>query len=192
MGPSNNLDVLQIASPCQASWADMRGDDRTRFCESCSKHVYNLSGMTRAQALSLVEATEGRLCVRFYRREDGSILTADCPVGLSSAVRRRLMRLATAGVLAFAVARSSLWMYSNSDRILRVPDIPPGPGLLMADWLAWAKNVLGISSPGVGSGQVLMGAVRCTIPSPAQGGPSTSPPSSPPTVAGEAIDVEPS
>ncbi|MHC5540977.1 hypothetical protein ACYOEI_22370, partial [Singulisphaera rosea] len=93
MEPSLNLNVLQIASPCQASWADMRGDDRTRFCESCSKHVYNLSGMTRAEALSLVEAAEGRLCVRFYRRADGSVLTADCPVGLRSRVRQRLMRL---------------------------------------------------------------------------------------------------
>ena len=60
----------------------MIGSEQMRFCGQCSLNVYNLSGMTRGEAESLIARNEGRLCVRFYRRTDGSIITRDCPVGL--------------------------------------------------------------------------------------------------------------
>jgi hypothetical protein len=44
--------------------------------------------MTRSDAEYLIARTEGRLCVRFYRRGDGSIITKDCPVGLRAICRR--------------------------------------------------------------------------------------------------------
>jgi hypothetical protein len=44
--------------------------------------------MTRDEATALVYQTEGRLCVSFYRRSDGTILTENCPVGLRSIKRR--------------------------------------------------------------------------------------------------------
>src|SRR5215210_4470085 len=87
------LDYVRVAAPCPADWGKMVGDERVRFCGSCDRHVYNLSGMTRREAEALVTNTEGRLCVRFYRRADGTILTRNCPVGLS-AVRRRVARVA--------------------------------------------------------------------------------------------------
>ncbi|MET0623801.1 MAG: hypothetical protein ABW250_12525, partial [Pyrinomonadaceae bacterium] len=87
------LDEVRIAAPCPADWGKMVGDERVRFCGSCNLHVYNLSGMTRRDAEALVTNAEGRLCVRFYRRRDGTILTRNCPVGLS-AVRRRAARVA--------------------------------------------------------------------------------------------------
>jgi hypothetical protein len=40
-------------------------------------------------------ASEGRLCVRFYRRKDGTTLTQNCPIGLR-ALKRRASRLASA------------------------------------------------------------------------------------------------
>jgi hypothetical protein len=45
MSPLTILDDIQIASPCDANWAEMVGDDRTRFCSSCSKHVYNFASI---------------------------------------------------------------------------------------------------------------------------------------------------
>lgn len=72
------------------------GDDRVRFCHECNLNVYNISGMTRKQAESLIESAQGqRLCVRLYRREDGTVITEDCPVGLR-ALRRRVLRVAGA------------------------------------------------------------------------------------------------
>jgi hypothetical protein len=91
----NPLDHVRVAAPCKADWDQMMGSDRVRFCGQCSLNVYNLSAMTRSDAESLIARTEGRLCVRFYRRRDGSIITKDCPVGLQ-AIRRRVSYVARA------------------------------------------------------------------------------------------------
>lgn len=99
---TNPLDNIKIASPCSMDWDAMIGVGRKRYCGECKLNVYNLSGMTRREAESLLMNSEGRLCVRFYRRQDGSILTQDCPVGWQ-AVKQRLSRVATAFVsLVFA------------------------------------------------------------------------------------------
>ena len=84
------LDHVKIAAPCPADWDQMFSfeDKRVRFCSQCNLNVYNLSGMSRQEAESLITKTEGRLCVRFYRRADGSILTQNCPVGLKAIKRR--------------------------------------------------------------------------------------------------------
>src|ERR1041385_8607662 len=102
----NPLAHVHVASPCKSDWDQMIGTDRVRFCGQCSLNVYNLSAMTRDQAESLIAANEGRLCVRFYRRNDGSILAQDCPVGLA-AVRARISywtKAAAAAVLTFLAA----------------------------------------------------------------------------------------
>jgi hypothetical protein len=84
----NRLNHVQVAAPCKVNWDDMLGDERVRFCGQCSLNVYNLSSMTRADAEALIARTEGRLCIKFYRRFDGSIITKDCPVGLRAIKRR--------------------------------------------------------------------------------------------------------
>jgi len=88
-----DVDQIRVASPCHARWADMDGDERARFCRQCSKHVYNLSALTREQIGNLVREKEGKFCGRFYRRADGSMLTADCP----SRLRQMRARLAKIG-----------------------------------------------------------------------------------------------
>ena len=96
---TNPLDGVKVAAPCPADWAKMVGDERVRYCDRCELHVYNLSGMTRREAEALVTNTEGRLCVRFYRRADGTVLTRNCPVGLR-AIRRKVSRVAGATLSA--------------------------------------------------------------------------------------------
>lgn len=66
----------------------MTGDEKARFCGSCRKNVYNLSEMTRAEAEALILEKEGRLCVRFYQRSDGTVLTKDCPKGIRAVQKR--------------------------------------------------------------------------------------------------------
>lgn len=73
----------------------MIGTDRKRFCGDCKLNVYNLSGMSEKEAEQLLVDSDGRVCVRFYRRADGSILTKDCPVGWA-AIKRRMSKTATA------------------------------------------------------------------------------------------------
>ncbi len=99
--PQTKLDRVQVATPCPTSWEQMRGDDHTRFCELCNLNVYNISGMTRPAAEALLAAHTGqRLCVRLYRRADGTVLTQDCPVGLRGLRRRAARR---AGVVLTAI-----------------------------------------------------------------------------------------
>src|SRR3954470_19325127 len=95
------LEGVRVAAPCKADWEKMVGDERVRYCGQCSLHVYNLSGMTKRDAEGLVANSEGRLCVRYYRRADGSILTRNCPTGLR-AIRQRVSRIA-GGALSAAL-----------------------------------------------------------------------------------------
>jgi hypothetical protein len=96
----------------------MEGDERVRFCALCSKNVYNLSAMSRSEAEALVREQEGRLCVRFYRRRDGTLLTDNCPVGF-----RRMRR----SLLAQMSAVSGMFL------------MVPGLGVLLAwdEWRRW-------------------------------------------------------
>jgi hypothetical protein len=106
------LDNVRIASPCSAKWDEMIGDDRVRYCGQCTKNVYNLSAMPREEAEALLRAGSPRpgarrsvderdaqggegVCVRLYRRADGTVLTADCPDG----ARRKKRRLAIFGAV---------------------------------------------------------------------------------------------
>ena len=84
------LDHVKIAAPCPADWDQMFSfeHERVRFCSQCNLNVYNLSNMSRQEAEALITKTEGRLCVRFYRKADGSILTQNCPVGLKALKHR--------------------------------------------------------------------------------------------------------
>jgi hypothetical protein len=69
------LDNLRIASPCQMSWDDMdlTAEDSARFCQSCTKNVYDVSLMSRTEAeLLLQRATvnnpDGSVCLRLYQK----------------------------------------------------------------------------------------------------------------------------
>ncbi|HVG38198.1 MAG TPA: hypothetical protein VM870_02855 [Pyrinomonadaceae bacterium] len=104
------LDHVKVAAPCPANWDQMVGGERVRFCSQCNLNVYNLSGMTNREAESLLVNSEGRLCVRFYRRADGSILTKNCPVGLG-ALARKVSRAAGALFSALLSFGAGVGMY---------------------------------------------------------------------------------
>jgi hypothetical protein len=76
------LNTVYVASPCNVDWSTMSGDDRVRFCGSCSKNVYNISDLSRADAEAFLQANGVSKCISLYRRKDGTIITDDCPVGL--------------------------------------------------------------------------------------------------------------
>jgi len=92
---------IRIASPCSADWEKMSGNDRVRHCGTCNLNVYNLSAMSTREAAEMLAKTQGRICVRFYRRADGKILTQDCPLGLRAVVRR-VSRIAGATLAVLA------------------------------------------------------------------------------------------
>ena len=126
---SSPLSKVRVASPCPADWDSMIGDERVRFCGQCELNVYNLSAMTKAQAENLIVRTEGRLCVRFFRRKDGSILTQDCPVGLR-ALRQRMSRIRRAlasMLLGFFAGSAGSYAFNGFET---VPDGPHTLGVM--------------------------------------------------------------
>lgn len=118
------LDSIKIASPCSANWDEMYGDDRKRFCSECKLNVYNLSGMTPDEAENFLINSEGRVCVKFYRRRDGSVLTKDCPVGWQ-AVKKRVSQTASALFSMYVGISGGIFvfnqtLFSDSDLVEKV------------------------------------------------------------------------
>lgn len=110
------LQRIQIASPCSARWEDMKGDDRKRHCERCSLDVHNIAGLSEQEAESLLRSalnddgtSKRRLCAAIFRRSDGTILTADCPVGLA-AVRAKTRRAVARAAAAIGLTTLVAWV----------------------------------------------------------------------------------
>jgi hypothetical protein len=121
MSTTIDLDRVDVAKPCSASWDEMTGDDRVRRCESCHLDVYDISAMRREEAQEFLAARAGaeRTCIRFFRRADGRLLTRDCPVGVRAAWRR--MTWAAAALLAGGFAAAAMF----APRGAGVPQVTP-------------------------------------------------------------------
>lgn len=91
------LDDISIASPCPVKWDQMQGDEKIRFCSLCELNIYNISLMTRKEAEVLLEAEADNICLRMYRRKDGTLITKDCPIGkrLSEQFQNKVRKVAT-------------------------------------------------------------------------------------------------
>ena len=136
------LDHLRIAAPCPADWDQMFSfeDERVRFCSKCNLNVYNLSDMSRQAAEALINKTEECLCVRFYRRADGSILTQNCPVGLK-AIKRRVAWVAQVvlGMALSFVSGLGLYIFHLGRKpypllnVLNSRSTPAGTHVVMGD-----------------------------------------------------------
>ena len=147
MNANELLASIKVASPCTARWGHMVGDERVRLCAQCQKHVYNLSAMTAEQAAALIREKEGKLCARFYRRADGTVLTSDCPLGAGIFWRRVKRVLSAAAALIFLSAGVSLFANSSGsprERNLRAR----GKLALLCEDAVWkVKGWLGITPP---------------------------------------------
>lgn len=66
--------LLPIAKPCNAPFAAMTGDDRTRFCTECGKHVHDLSARSEDEARALLASARGtNICVRYAKDARGNV-----------------------------------------------------------------------------------------------------------------------
>src|SRR5260221_14365623 len=67
MSKKSFIDSVEVKSPCTEDWEKMHGNDRFRFCSHCTKHVNNLSEMTRKEAMRFVRASGGGICIRYIK-----------------------------------------------------------------------------------------------------------------------------
>jgi hypothetical protein len=84
MDSSHVLSDITISTPCPMDWNQMSGDDRTRYCTACGKHVHDIAKMTSAEAALLFRDNDGDACGRLSRFADGTLMTADCSVPTES------------------------------------------------------------------------------------------------------------
>lgn len=168
------LESIHIASPCSAKWDDMVGDDRVRFCGHCEKNVYNIAGMSRAEAEGLL--TSGSpVCVRLFRRADGTVLTQDCPVGVRRKRRRRVLAaVAVGGGLAASTAGFGFTRMGAVEpppaRMGQVEMGGPAPSLIMGEMTAPepAANPAPSTTPEAQSASSLKGNLPPKVSMPSQ------------------------
>lgn len=155
---------LKVASPCSADWEAMSGDNRKRFCGDCQLNVYNLSGMTKYDAENLLRNSEGRLCVRYFQRADGTVLTQECPVGWAR-VKQRLSIAATAAFALFVsmfgglLAVTAFGRKIDIGRKLPIPFATPTPKFELMGAIAMPSPTPKASPSPTPGGKVKMGKV---------------------------------
>jgi len=159
-----SLNVIDIARPCPADWDAMHGDERVRFCDHCQLNVYNLSEMSRPAAEKLLIEKEGHLCVRLYRRMDGTVITRDCEGAWKLAVKKlsRLAAMSCAAVLGGLFAPLGL-----SDQQAMAAGSEPSAPVKLAQ-----KLIETLNPQPVAGNVVMMGGPRPMVGKPA---PSTQP-----------------
>ncbi len=109
-----DINNLRVASPCSVGWETMTGNERVRRCSSCELNIFNTVELTTREVERLIHTHEGRLCIRMYRRADGTVLTRDCPHGLL-AVRKRVARFGGA-ILATVLGLFSVSFAQKEDK----------------------------------------------------------------------------
>lgn len=121
------LDDIVIAAPCPVAWDAMDGDDRTRFCSRCELSVYNISDMSKKEADNFLRSNVEQVCLRFFRRHDGTIMTKDCPIGLRivQGIRRKTKAIAMAIIAVFNGAPTFAETLENSDSDKSCQNQPP-------------------------------------------------------------------
>lgn len=110
------VDEIAIATPCPAAWENMEGDERVRYCGQCKLNVYNVAELSRSETKALLRSNSDSVCLRIYKRQDGTVITKDCPVGISilrdqinrraRKLRQRLWAVAAVILAMFAANKS--------------------------------------------------------------------------------------
>jgi hypothetical protein len=100
MDTRDSLSELHMPHPCPKRWGELQGDNRKRFCSSCSLHVHDTALLTRAEARELLGNGAARVCLRIEYDASGSARFRE---GRWTRVRRCVLA-AAAGLLAFCSA----------------------------------------------------------------------------------------
>src|ERR1700733_2460408 len=99
-------DKVCIAAPCQFGWENMIGNDATRFCGGCNLQVYNTSVISSAEVQNILNMDADQVCLRIYRKADGTIITDECPRWLRP-LRSGWRHIAKIAVAVVAIATST-------------------------------------------------------------------------------------
>lgn len=91
--PQVALGEVQVEKACPESWDGMAGDQRSRFCGICQKHVHNVEAYSAKEFSALVAASPSLPCVRVPVRSERLSLRPN---------QRKLRVVQTAAVAMFS------------------------------------------------------------------------------------------
>lgn len=117
MAKKDLLDLIDVPEPCPQSWEAMKGDDKSRFCGSCEKDIYNLSEMTRREAKKLILQSKESVCVRLEKDTHGKVKT----------LKKQLHQITRQVPIAAGVLSASLALAASADAQRKPPPIPRPP-----------------------------------------------------------------
>jgi len=106
-----------IPKPCQQQWSAMSGSASARHCDSCQKTVHNFATLTPRQIERLVHETNGHLCARITRREDGSIVTASKETGFSRIALSTVLAIGSSTAFAQTTSPTEVQQSSPLDEL---------------------------------------------------------------------------
>lgn len=74
---------FDVPLPCSVPWENMKGDDKSRLCQTCDHHVYNFSSMDAEEIAKVLNQNQEKVCIQLYKRNDGKVISAnDCKINL--------------------------------------------------------------------------------------------------------------
>ncbi len=120
------LKQYTIPDPCPMKWDDMDGDDNSRYCTACGKHVHDLTAVSPEDAAGLVQNGGDDLCVRLYLHDNDTVATSAPRDVLKRPARRlqftirSIMGVIGSVAAAFGIARLI-------DDHMPPPAFPPPP-----------------------------------------------------------------
>lgn len=83
-----NLEQARVAHPCPLPRAlEPTETERVRRCQDCNLNVFNLEGLGRDDAETLIHTATNRFCVSLYQRGDGQHQVEECRDSWAAATR---------------------------------------------------------------------------------------------------------
>jgi hypothetical protein len=106
MDADSLLKDYAIPDPCPMKWDDMDGDNRSRYCTACGKHVHDLTAVTPEVAAGLITFQGGHLCARLYQGDDGTLSTR--PPQLTGQPRARPLQFTIRSIMGVIAGVAAL------------------------------------------------------------------------------------
>lgn len=183
----------RLSYACPIPWASMRGDERERYCSKCARSVVNVSLLTHDQREALLaNPPPGGLCVSYYQRLSGEMVSAENP--LTPAESGRVVQWGVAALSLGAVALAANITPNTHESLTRAKDTTATTitavchevttrGRAAVDYVA---DQLGLKPKPAPVVSVFLGMTACPIPPPSPAlAPAgmTNPPASAPASA---------
>jgi hypothetical protein len=108
---------IYIPEPCQANWKKMQKNGPGRFCDNCSKNVYDLTKASEADFNKLVREKGKDICVRFYEDQISQNLAQKKETGIRK-YRRHLVSFISVIILKLVTLSAGFSRELSAD----VPD----------------------------------------------------------------------